>query len=847
MKLISIHIDNFGKFHDFDLQFDSSLTSICQENGTGKTTIAAFITSMLFGLGKNTKDQRERERYYPFSGGAYGGKLIFSHEGEEYLVRRKFHKTSKAKDEVRITKDKVPYKPGEDKEIGEEVLGIDESAFRRVCFIDDNGLDFSQESIASKLGGLAGDFDAVMVEETLDKILSAIKEIKPLRGNGGSLGEAEENLSRIENEIGRLSAMKPDLEKCQKEYHDALASISNIRNDISTIQNYEINNQRRQNADSLLVSYNQRKKEYEDFKNNFPNGVPLEEEIESIQNSLIEESSLTNPNKTLSEDEEKQYETLSKRFGESLPSQEIISDINATIGEYESINSGISNRKKGSEAEEEIFSRYAENPPTKENINAARAKLKEYKDVSAEYEATDSTISKGVTKVMKQKKKSPLSIALVVFGAALVIGGAVACIFLLVLGIILIILGIVGFIAGIVMLKIAPINNEVLEEERIINPKKSSLGERKDTLRKEIATWLRQYYINNPDPVSGMAIFESEYAIYTSRLEGDKKEEETLYLTKQRANEAKQKIVHFFQAYRYEGEDYRFLLLELQKDAATYSSLKLRKGDEKESEAKRNSALKAAREKIDSFCQKYKVERPNLNQWLKEASKAEQELSHLQKEMNSAEEIYRNYVKANPVLDSETPEFTLEELQEKEAEANRYAAEKRTAIDSYENELDALDGLLYEEEQLKEKIAYLKHRHKLLIATRKNIDLAQNTIKEKYVGPIKKEFERYSLLIQKTSGLKIDLDPKLQLQYFAEGEYRKSLHLSDGERMLVSFCLRLALLGNMFKSDEILVVLDDPFVSLDEGNCKKVLSTLPDLDKSIQILYFTCHPSRTLN
>lgn len=48
MKLIRCHIENFGVLSDFDFAFDDGLTIICQGNGFGKSTFAAFIKAMFY-------------------------------------------------------------------------------------------------------------------------------------------------------------------------------------------------------------------------------------------------------------------------------------------------------------------------------------------------------------------------------------------------------------------------------------------------------------------------------------------------------------------------------------------------------------------------------------------------------------------------------------------------------------------------------------------------------------------------------------------------------------------------------------------------------------------------------
>ena len=47
MKLISLHIDNFGQFNNFDYVFEDGINQIIEENGWGKSTLAAFIVEVL--------------------------------------------------------------------------------------------------------------------------------------------------------------------------------------------------------------------------------------------------------------------------------------------------------------------------------------------------------------------------------------------------------------------------------------------------------------------------------------------------------------------------------------------------------------------------------------------------------------------------------------------------------------------------------------------------------------------------------------------------------------------------------------------------------------------------------
>ena len=93
MKLLRLHVENFGTLHDLNLSFDSGMNLLYQKNGWGKTTLAVFIKAMLYGLPSSTKrslDENERKKYMPWQGGAYGGSLEFETARGSFRVERFF-------------------------------------------------------------------------------------------------------------------------------------------------------------------------------------------------------------------------------------------------------------------------------------------------------------------------------------------------------------------------------------------------------------------------------------------------------------------------------------------------------------------------------------------------------------------------------------------------------------------------------------------------------------------------------------------------------------------------------------------------------------------------------------
>ena len=90
------HIDHFGTLENYDRDFKDGFNSILRENGTGKSTLAAFISVMLYGfqgegIRKDKELKSERLRYRPWgSSGTYGGTLTFTYGDHTYRIERSF-------------------------------------------------------------------------------------------------------------------------------------------------------------------------------------------------------------------------------------------------------------------------------------------------------------------------------------------------------------------------------------------------------------------------------------------------------------------------------------------------------------------------------------------------------------------------------------------------------------------------------------------------------------------------------------------------------------------------------------------------------------------------------------
>ena len=146
MKLISMHVDGFGSLHNYNYNFKDGLNIVLQDNGWGKTTMAAFLKAMLYGLdSKRSKDvtENERMRYLPWQGGKCGGSLDFEAEGVKYRIFRTFGETPRYDSAKIINLDSGVTARIDPNKIGETLFKLDASAFQRSVFINQNGLSIN--------------------------------------------------------------------------------------------------------------------------------------------------------------------------------------------------------------------------------------------------------------------------------------------------------------------------------------------------------------------------------------------------------------------------------------------------------------------------------------------------------------------------------------------------------------------------------------------------------------------------------------------------------------------------------------------------------------------------------
>ena len=197
MKIISCHIENFGRLCDLSLRFEDGLTLILEENGWGKSTLAAFVTSMFYGLpaGSRKKGADGRSRWLPWNGGVCGGSLLFETGGRSYRIMRTFGTTPK-QDTFLLYDARTGYETGDfSEQTGAELFGIDRLSFLRTAFISsgDSSSDPATPSVQAKISGIAREKDDLLnYDAAMGRIRREAGRLSPGRSSGALYGMREQ-------------------------------------------------------------------------------------------------------------------------------------------------------------------------------------------------------------------------------------------------------------------------------------------------------------------------------------------------------------------------------------------------------------------------------------------------------------------------------------------------------------------------------------------------------------------------------------------------------------------------------------------------------------------------------
>ncbi len=838
MKLISCYIEGYGKIKQKEIKFDEGITPIFWENGEGKSTLASFLKAMLYGLegyAKNSKAFCDREHFYPFDGGRFGGNLQLDIEGKVYKIERFFAEKSETGDSLTVYEEGEAM-PSPPVDIGRVLLKMDKESFERTAFLRHDDLEMDATSgIHARLNRfLEGGEEDGGLDEALLRLDKAAKVYKK-RGGGDKITEEKENIDRIKVKIENAAGVKGALDKKYECLEGLQAQIKESQEHIATAQSRREVDSQFEHYDSLIEGVERAEKEAGLLLQKYPQGVPSIEETRAFNEYMVaaNEWQIKMEGTSLTPQEEEKLRSLEARFSGGTPTAEALAEIEQKIDEYKALD-GTGTARAKTAREEELIAKFARSKPSKEELDGAEVALRAYKEKKrAQEDATAFAQTGGKVAAKRYAVFAVLFAAVLLTGVVLVllkqplVGGLLAA-----LG------GGATLVDGFLYL-----NKKTAGQVPAASPERLRLEEERLRLERSLQALLLPYGYREESVELAFDRLQRDLSDFEDLLAAQRAEEARLQERAAQREALQTALSAFFARYGGEGESYLAKISSLKVALSDFAALLRRSAEGKavcdEAEKERAALVKKAR----AYQEKYSLLTVDTEEIFKDVRSLERAFKEVEEGRKRAEAFKREKGLSErteaPVEDVEDLRKACTRLQEEYSKLDREITEdERTA--------EELDSLQEEKKQAEERLKEYRRKYDLLTNTATLLKAAAGRLRDKYVKPVKDEFLKYATVIERALGEKVVMTKDFKLRFERGGVERSEKHLSSGQRSICALCFRLALLANMYEGQRPFLVLDDPFVTLDEGHLLRVKEVLRALSKDMQMVYMTCHASRKI-
>ena len=867
MRLISCHIENFGRLHDCSMDFSENLNVICEENGWGKSTFAAFIRAMFYGLEgerKRSIEDNERKRYKPWQGGVFGGQLVFEERERKYEITRIFQdKEANDEFELRDADTNLISNDYSDR-IGEELFQVGRESFLHTIFIGQSACEtYATDDISAKIGNITDNTNDLNNYENANMRLSELlNKLTPSRKTG-SLAKRKEEIAQLAHlvqdghEIGssleRYRELLQEQENIYAVERTRLQEITALQKKAVTVQSVLA---KKEEWEHLKNAAQEKKQLAEALKGKFPQEVPSMEELRKAMDVCGEKERIRERLEItkLSEAEKKELAALDDRFQNGIPEEQELEEKLTLAGKY---------RRMRQEYEQERLSSYEQQRyeqldkvfrEESEPVSVIIGKWNERNNRKAAMPSKQATLTALQTAATEQPKRNP-----VVIGVGIVL---FACAILLCVRA-LWIPGIIALLMGVLLIGIGGNGSKkekTAEQETAI-----------EKLQKEITKdteWIKQVdsevgvYLDT----HGKTFDEYMVATLLQQIMEESVEYHTLQkkagvvasgVEEKQLATLEQELTDFLERYQKNtaGSSYEEGLYTLRTSLQRYQLLAKQERQQQEARAE----WKEYEKRLADFLQAYGYtpaadERAQLN----ELQELVQEYQHARNNQEESARVLAQFEESVDVnlfmADVQIEELpSIDELNDSIAELTEGIQVTHKQITEYHKTLEQLGNQYDEWEENREQLESIKEIQKeeqakfqYLKKAQAKLSQAKESLTSRYTAPVLSAFERYYTGITGTDDTDFYMDANIMVTVTEQGRQREVQTLSTGYQDLIGICLRMAFVDAMYEQEKPMLILDDPFTNLDDDKLIAAKKLLREVAKKYQIIYFTCSDVRSM-
>lgn len=299
MKIKAVHIDGFGKWQDVDFAFTDNPQVIFGSNEAGKTTLAHFITSILFGFADG-RGKNRFEQYKPKHGSAYGGSVTVTVDDKDYQIHR-----GPGKKGGKVTVTDPDGHTGGQEQLTKLLGPLDDDLYEAIYSFSAQDLaavdsvDRDQLSSELKQIGAAGSRQWMMVSDQLNKSADTI--YRP-RGRKWPLNQKLKQAQELDDQIKAAQSQSAEYESLVAKRQQTLKQLDAVRQQLKTAHQ---KNDEMQHLQQLWPVY----QSWQEANGEQTQSKLTDDDVTKVQQLRVQEQ-------TLSETQDKQRSAVADRKAE---------------------------------------------------------------------------------------------------------------------------------------------------------------------------------------------------------------------------------------------------------------------------------------------------------------------------------------------------------------------------------------------------------------------------------------------------------------------------------------------------------------------------------------------------
>ena len=842
MKLIRLHVENFGKLQNFEYSFENGLNVLLQENGWGKSTLAAFIKAMLYGMPASSKqslDENERKKYMPWQGGAYGGSLEFSTATGKYRIERFFGAKESGDSftlyDLATNCESRRYSSN----VGAELFGIDADGFARTVYLSQHAViaKGDNNSITAKLSDLLDDVDDIGSFDDAMAALDKRRKYYKMTGERGRIADIEREIASLRAQIEQLTRTEDMMHQKEAEktalaerIKEASATIDGVR---AALRRAGVARER-----AVLMAQKERmQKELSTLEASarsldacLKGKHPSPEEIDKKRTVLSEiytARARANEIASIATQTEK-YEILKPDFGGMLPGRE---DFAAMLAENLELQN-IAHREAslGAPATSVATRRFAHKAPPLE------ADIKSLLDALTAEEAAQTTkrAQKG------SGNRTPAIICLILAVAAAVAAFAITPILLGVAAVL-------GILSAVFFLK------KDAQEDSASNAQNAA----QSTAQEMLSDYGFSTNGNLRDSLTELSLLARQWR---EESEAEQKRARTLQALRAKKQQILRGLQEKFRALEIilpPKNDYRDDIEALRRDVARIT----RATAETEQRTRRRDAALAEQKRLQAeltpFLRYFDPDgkmKPaecldRVQEWETEYRRLSRRIPQLREELTNfiAEKGLSHHTETTDAFLPDVDALTARErtLQKELSELQSRQAELTSHIARLATDAERLPEVEATVRALEEELLVSRANSATIANTAQFLEEAKSGLSTRYLVDMQNSFSAFLQTLMEKDAPESVMDTSFKVKLRESGKTQHPESLSQGWRDAVQFCVRLSLADALYaEGEKPPIILDDPFVNLDERRLEAAKRLLVALSGKYQILYLVCHAER---